>query len=101
MKLVPGAKKVGDPRCAVLSRVPSSLRPQPPIQNNLASRSRGRHEATPTEVKTVLKSFQSKGPALKLEVKIDPSVTEKYVEMSANTKIQKLSSVVREIFQKC
>ncbi|MXQ96740.1 hypothetical protein E5288_WYG020477 [Bos mutus] len=52
------------------------------------------------EVKAVLKSFLSKGPALKLEVKMDPSVMggmtvpigEKYVEMSANTKIQKLSS---------
>lgn len=46
---------------------------------------------------------------MKLSVKIDPSVRggmnvpigEKYVEVSASTKIQKLNSIVREIFQKC
>ena len=66
-------------------------------------------EDTPPEVKIVLKSFLAKGPVLKLEVKIDPSVMggmivpieEKYVEMSVNTKIQKVNGAVREIFQKC
>ncbi|KAM7247975.1 hypothetical protein CapIbe_000014 [Capra ibex] len=62
-------------------------------------------EATLTELKTVLKSFLSKGQVLKLEVKIDPSIMggmivrigEKYVDMSAKTKIQKLSRAMREI----
>ncbi|KAJ1066638.1 hypothetical protein K5549_002540 [Capra hircus] len=66
-------------------------------------------EDTPPEVKIILKSFLAKGPVLKLEVKIDPSVMggmivpieEKYVEMSVNTKIQKVNGAVREIFQKC
>ncbi|XP_007123903.2 ATP synthase subunit O, mitochondrial [Physeter macrocephalus] len=63
-------------------------------------------EATLTELKTVLKSFLSKGQVLKLEVKTDPSIMggmivrigEKYVDMSAKTKIQKLSKAMREIF---
>ena len=46
---------------------------------------------------------------MKQEVKVDPSVMggmavptgEKYVETSANINIQKLSSAVGEIFQKC
>ncbi|XP_037380891.1 ATP synthase subunit O, mitochondrial [Talpa occidentalis] len=61
-------------------------------------------EATLTELKTVLKSFLSKNQVLKLEVKTDPSIMggmivrigEKYVDMSAKTKIQKLSKVMRE-----
>ncbi|XP_007519804.1 ATP synthase subunit O, mitochondrial [Erinaceus europaeus] len=62
-------------------------------------------EATLTELKTVLKSFLSKNQVLKLEVKTDPSIMggmvvrigEKYVDMSAKTKIQKLSKVMREV----
>lgn len=61
-------------------------------------------EATLTELKTVLNSFLSKNQVLKLEVKTDPSIMggmivrigEKYVDMSARTKIQKLSKVMRE-----
>ncbi|XP_048960474.1 ATP synthase subunit O, mitochondrial isoform X3 [Canis lupus dingo] len=63
-------------------------------------------EATLTELKTVLKSFLSKGQVLKLEVKVDPSIMggmivrigEKYADMSARTKIQKLSRAMREVF---
>nr|XP_058136152.1 ATP synthase subunit O, mitochondrial-like [Dasypus novemcinctus] len=64
------------------------------------------NEATLSELKTVLKSFLSKGQVLKLEIKTDPSIMggmivrigEKYVDMSAKTKIQKLSRAMREIF---
>ncbi|KAJ8792359.1 hypothetical protein J1605_019915 [Eschrichtius robustus] len=70
-----------------------------PLTSNLIN------EATLTELKTVLKSFLSKGQVLKLEVKIDPSIMggmivrigEKYVDMSAKTKIQKLSKAMRAI----
>ena len=63
-------------------------------------------EATLTELKTVLKSFLCKGQVLKLEVKVDPSIMggmivrigEKYADMSAGTKIQKLSRAMREVF---
>ncbi|XP_045721274.1 ATP synthase subunit O, mitochondrial-like [Mirounga angustirostris] len=63
-------------------------------------------EATLTELKTVLKSFLSKGQVLKLEVKTDPSIMggmivcigERYTDMSAKTKIQKLSRAMREVF---
>lgn len=63
-------------------------------------------EATLSELKTVLQSFLSKNQILKLEVKTDPSIMggmiirigEKYVDMSAKTKIQKLSRVMREVF---
>ncbi|KAI5182229.1 ATP synthase subunit O, mitochondrial [Manis pentadactyla] len=63
-------------------------------------------ETTLSELKTVLKSFLSKGQVLKVEVKIDPSIMggmivrigEKYVDMSAKTKIQKLSRALREVF---
>ncbi|XP_077932702.1 ATP synthase peripheral stalk subunit OSCP, mitochondrial isoform X3 [Halichoerus grypus] len=63
-------------------------------------------EATLTELKTVLKSFLSKGQVLKLEVKTDPSIMggmivrigERYADMSAKTKIQKLSRAMREVF---
>ncbi|CAK6442099.1 unnamed protein product [Pipistrellus nathusii] len=63
-------------------------------------------EASLTELKTVLKSFLGKGQVLKLEVKTDPSIMggmvvrigEKYVDMSAKTKIQKLSKAMREVF---
>ncbi|XP_038202171.1 ATP synthase subunit O, mitochondrial-like [Arvicola amphibius] len=52
-------------------------------------------EAVLSELKTVLKSFLSQGQILKLEVKTDPSIMggmivrigEKYVDMSAKTKI--------------
>ncbi|XP_062061669.1 LOW QUALITY PROTEIN: ATP synthase subunit O, mitochondrial [Lepus europaeus] len=62
-------------------------------------------EATLSELKTVLKSFLSQGQVLKLEVKTDPSIMggmivrigEKYVDMSAKTKIQKLSKAMRAI----
>uniref|UniRef100_A0A2K5PAD3 ATP synthase peripheral stalk subunit OSCP, mitochondrial n=1 Tax=Cebus imitator TaxID=2715852 RepID=A0A2K5PAD3_CEBIM len=62
-------------------------------------------EATLSELKTVLKSFLSQGQILKLEVKTDPSIMggmivrigEKYVDMSAKTKIQKLSKAMREV----
>ncbi|XP_004620391.1 ATP synthase subunit O, mitochondrial [Sorex araneus] len=61
-------------------------------------------EATLSELKTVLQSFLSKNQVLKLEVKTDPSIMggmivrigEKYVDMSARTKIQKLSKAMRE-----
>nr|KAF6473273.1 ATP synthase peripheral stalk subunit OSCP [Rousettus aegyptiacus] len=63
-------------------------------------------DATLSELKTVLKGFLSKNQILNLEVKIDPSIMggmivrigEKYVDMSAKTKIQKLSRVMREVF---
>ncbi|XP_004594184.1 ATP synthase subunit O, mitochondrial [Ochotona princeps] len=62
-------------------------------------------EATVSELRTVLKSFLSQGQVLKLEVKTDPSIMggmivrigEKYVDMSAKTKIQKLSKAMREM----
>ncbi|XP_055965366.1 ATP synthase subunit O, mitochondrial [Sorex fumeus] len=62
------------------------------------------NEATLSELKTVLQSFLSKNQVLKLEVKTDPSIMggmivrigEKYVDMSARTKIQKLSKAMRE-----
>ncbi|KAL0614269.1 ATP synthase subunit O, mitochondrial [Plecturocebus cupreus] len=62
-------------------------------------------ETTLSELKTVLKSFLSQGQILKLEVKTDPSIMggmivrigEKYVDMSAKTKIQKLSKAMREV----
>uniref|UniRef100_A0A8C0PRE6 ATP synthase peripheral stalk subunit OSCP, mitochondrial n=1 Tax=Canis lupus familiaris TaxID=9615 RepID=A0A8C0PRE6_CANLF len=65
---------------------------------------RGEGPSTLTELKTVLKSSLSKGQVLELEVKVDPSIlggmivriAEKYAEMSARTKIQKLSSAMRE-----
>ncbi|KAK2500973.1 hypothetical protein MC885_018221 [Smutsia gigantea] len=47
-------------------------------------------ETTLSELKTVLKSFLGKGQVLKVEVK-------KYVDMSAKTKIQKLSRALREV----
>ncbi|XP_049641775.1 ATP synthase subunit O, mitochondrial [Suncus etruscus] len=61
-------------------------------------------EATLSELKTVLQSFLSKSQVLKLEVKTDPSIMggmivrigEKYVDMSARSKIQKLSKAMRE-----
>ncbi|XP_047421016.1 ATP synthase subunit O, mitochondrial isoform X1 [Sciurus carolinensis] len=61
-------------------------------------------EAILSELKTVLKSFLSQGQVLKLEVKTDPAIMggmivrigEKYVDMSAKTKIQKLSRAMRE-----
>ncbi|KAM5334820.1 ATP synthase peripheral stalk subunit OSCP, mitochondrial [Glossophaga mutica] len=63
-------------------------------------------EASLSELKTVLNSFLSKNQILKLEVKTDPSIMggmivrigEKYVDMSARTKIQKLSKAMREAF---
>ncbi|XP_057622172.1 ATP synthase subunit O, mitochondrial [Chionomys nivalis] len=62
-------------------------------------------EAVLSELKTVLKSFLGQGQILKLEVKTDPSIMggmivrigEKYVDMSAKTKIQKLSQAMREM----
>lgn len=61
-------------------------------------------EATLSELKTVLQSFLSKSQVLKLEVKTDPAIMggmivrigEKYVDMSARSKIQKLSKAMRE-----
>lgn len=61
-------------------------------------------EATLSELKAVLQSFLSKNQVLKLEVKTDPSIMggmivrigEKYVDMSAKSKIQKLSKAMRE-----
>ncbi|XP_072472971.1 ATP synthase subunit O, mitochondrial [Notamacropus eugenii] len=61
-------------------------------------------DATLSELKTVLNSFLKKGQVLKMEVKTDPSIMggmivrigEKYVDMSARTKIQKLSRIMRE-----
>ncbi|XP_075398451.1 ATP synthase peripheral stalk subunit OSCP, mitochondrial [Tenrec ecaudatus] len=60
--------------------------------------------ASLSDLKTVLNSFLSQGQVLKLEVKTDPSIMggmivrigEKYVDMSAKSKIQKLSRVMRE-----
>ncbi|XP_074156827.1 ATP synthase peripheral stalk subunit OSCP, mitochondrial [Sminthopsis crassicaudata] len=60
--------------------------------------------ATLSELKAVLNSFLNKGQVLKMEVKTDPSIMggmivrigEKYVDMSARTKIQKLSRIMRE-----
>ncbi|XP_006862665.1 PREDICTED: ATP synthase subunit O, mitochondrial [Chrysochloris asiatica] len=60
--------------------------------------------ASLSELKTVLQSFLSQSQVLKLEVKTDPSIMggmivrigEKYVDMSAKSKIQKLSKVMRE-----
>ncbi|KAM9032105.1 ATP synthase subunit O, mitochondrial [Sarcophilus harrisii] len=60
--------------------------------------------ATLSELKAVLNGFLSKGQVLKMEVKTDPSIMggmivrigEKYVDMSAKTKIQKLSRIMRE-----
>ncbi|KAM7322309.1 ATP synthase subunit O, mitochondrial [Alexandromys fortis] len=62
-------------------------------------------DAVLSELKTVLKSFLGQGQILKLEVKTDPSIMggmivrigEKYVDMSAKTKIQKLSQAMREM----
>nr|XP_004654516.1 ATP synthase subunit O, mitochondrial [Jaculus jaculus] len=62
-------------------------------------------DAVLSELKTVLKSFLSQGQILKLEVKTDPSIMggmivrigEKYVDMSAKSKIQKLSKSMREL----
>ncbi|XP_019603398.2 ATP synthase peripheral stalk subunit OSCP, mitochondrial [Rhinolophus sinicus] len=62
--------------------------------------------ATLSELKTMLKSFLSKNQILKLEVKTGPSIMggmiihigEKYVDMSAKTKSQKLSSVMQGVF---
>ncbi|CAD7693481.1 unnamed protein product [Nyctereutes procyonoides] len=48
-------------------------------------------EVTFTQLKTVLKSFLSKGQVLKLEVK-------KYADMSLKTKIQELSRAMQEVF---
>ncbi|XP_012602463.2 ATP synthase peripheral stalk subunit OSCP, mitochondrial [Microcebus murinus] len=61
-------------------------------------------EAALSELKTVLKSFLSQSQVLKLEVKTDPSIMggmivrigEKFVDMSAKAKIQKLSRAMRE-----
>nr|XP_019603398.1 PREDICTED: ATP synthase subunit O, mitochondrial-like [Rhinolophus sinicus] len=63
-------------------------------------------EVTLSELKTMLKSFLSKNQILKLEVKTGPSIMggmiihigEKYVDMSAKTKSQKLSSVMQGVF---
>ncbi|XP_048202235.1 ATP synthase subunit O, mitochondrial [Perognathus longimembris pacificus] len=57
------------------------------------------------ELTTVLKSFLSQGQVLKLDVKTDPAIMggmivrigEKYVDMSARTKIQKLCKAMREL----
>ncbi|XP_069886721.1 ATP synthase subunit O, mitochondrial [Dipodomys merriami] len=57
------------------------------------------------ELTAVLKSFLSQGQMLKLEVKTDPAIMggmivrigEKYVDMSARTKIQKLSRAMRAL----
>ncbi|EDM10746.1 ATP synthase, H+ transporting, mitochondrial F1 complex, O subunit, isoform CRA_e [Rattus norvegicus] len=62
-------------------------------------------EAVLSELKTVLNSFLSKGQILNLEVKTDPSIMggmivrigEKYVDMSAKSKIQKLSKAMRDL----
>ncbi|XP_019601631.2 ATP synthase peripheral stalk subunit OSCP, mitochondrial [Rhinolophus sinicus] len=63
-------------------------------------------EVTFSELKMVLKSFLHKHQILKLEVKTDPSIMggvimrigEKYVDMTAKTKIQKLSRVTWQVF---
>uniref|UniRef100_A0A5F8HJY7 ATP synthase peripheral stalk subunit OSCP, mitochondrial n=1 Tax=Monodelphis domestica TaxID=13616 RepID=A0A5F8HJY7_MONDO len=60
--------------------------------------------ATLSELEAVLNSFLRKGQVLKMEAKTDPSIMggmivrigEKYVDMSARTKIQKLSRIMRE-----
>ncbi|XP_042543292.1 ATP synthase subunit O, mitochondrial [Dipodomys spectabilis] len=57
------------------------------------------------ELTAILKSFLSQGQMLKLEVKTDPAIMggmivrigEKYVDMSARTKIQKLSRAMRAL----
>uniref|UniRef100_A0A2K6KTU9 Oligomycin sensitivity conferral protein n=1 Tax=Rhinopithecus bieti TaxID=61621 RepID=A0A2K6KTU9_RHIBE len=62
-------------------------------------------EATLSELKTVLKRFLSQGQVLKLEGKTDLSIIggmivcigKKYVDMSAKTKIQKLSRAMRDV----
>ncbi|EDL03800.1 mCG13557, isoform CRA_f [Mus musculus] len=62
-------------------------------------------DAVLSELKTVLKSFLSPNQILKLEIKTDPSIMggmivrigEKYVDMSAKSKIQKLSKAMREM----
>ncbi|KAM6161927.1 ATP synthase peripheral stalk subunit OSCP, mitochondrial [Erethizon dorsatum] len=61
-------------------------------------------QAALSELTAVLKSFLGQGQVLKLEVKTDPSIMggmivrigEKYVDMSAKSKIQKLSRAMRE-----
>ncbi|MBZ3885498.1 ATP synthase subunit O, mitochondrial [Sciurus carolinensis] len=65
-------------------------------------------EAILSELKTVLKGFLSQGQVLKLEVKTDPAIMggmivhigeiflSIFVDMSAKTKIQKLSRAMRE-----
>ncbi|KFO21621.1 ATP synthase subunit O, mitochondrial [Fukomys damarensis] len=61
-------------------------------------------QAALSELTAVLKSFLGRGQVLKLEVKTDPSIMggmivrigEKYVDMSAKSKIQKLSRAMRE-----
>uniref|UniRef100_H0UUI9 ATP synthase peripheral stalk subunit OSCP, mitochondrial n=1 Tax=Cavia porcellus TaxID=10141 RepID=H0UUI9_CAVPO len=61
-------------------------------------------QAVLSELTAVLKSFLGQGQVLKLEVKTDPSIMggmivrigEKYVDMSAKSKIQKLSKAMRE-----
>nr|BAE41073.1 unnamed protein product [Mus musculus] len=62
-------------------------------------------DAVLSELKTVLKSFLSPNQILKLEIETDPSIMggmivrigEKYVDMSAKSKIQKLSKAMREM----
>ncbi|XP_003462266.1 ATP synthase subunit O, mitochondrial [Cavia porcellus] len=62
-------------------------------------------QAVLSELTAVLKSFLGQGQVLKLEVKTDPSIMggmivrigEKYVDMSAKSKIQKLSKAMREV----
>uniref|UniRef100_A0A8C0W9I6 ATP synthase peripheral stalk subunit OSCP n=1 Tax=Castor canadensis TaxID=51338 RepID=A0A8C0W9I6_CASCN len=62
-------------------------------------------DAVLSELKIVLKSFLSQGQVLKLEVKTDASIMdvmivrigEKFVDMSAKTKIQKLSRAMRAV----
>ncbi|KAL6035743.1 hypothetical protein STEG23_004937 [Scotinomys teguina] len=66
-------------------------------------------EAVLSELKTVLQSFLSQGQILKLEVKPYPSIMggmivrigEKYVDMSATTKIQKLGKAIRTYSEGC
>ncbi|XP_005375755.1 PREDICTED: ATP synthase subunit O, mitochondrial [Chinchilla lanigera] len=61
-------------------------------------------QAALTELTAVLKSFLGQGQVLKLEAKTDPAIMggmivrigEKYVDMSAKSKIQKLSKAMRE-----
>lgn len=62
-------------------------------------------DAVLSELKTVLKSFLSPNQILKLEIKTGPSIMgwmivrigEKYLVMSAKSKIQKLSKAMREM----